>query len=167
MSGVLLWGHRSIPAHAGETARAAWMAGWLEVNPRSCGGNTRAQKHPVDPYGQSPLMRGKPLERVRPTLERGSIPAHAGETSSLSQAAATRSVNPRSCGGNQEYRRGLYHYTGQSPLMRGKRGAAAAPISESGSIPAHAGETEEVRDAPAFGEVNPRSCGGNFFEGST
>ncbi len=135
---------RSIPAHAGETHWPAYQGIRSGVNPRSCGGNNRCTERMRARRGQSPLMRGK-LGRGTMRLEsRGSIPAHAGETASISTNNRIKWVNPRSCGGNERLRAELDKAGGQSPLMRGKYLARRKINHGCGSIPAHAGETHRV-----------------------
>ncbi len=78
---------RSIPAHAGETMRTAVTPLRSTVYPRPCGGNLIDWKHPLRRMGLSPPMRGKRRNNGDHPSGRGSIPAHAGETSTSARAS--------------------------------------------------------------------------------
>ena len=158
-------GHGSIPAHAGEPrCDGRGTQRWLDgVYPRACGG-TRRRCRRVRPLaaGLSPRMRGN-LARSAPPRRPGSIPAHAGEPTSMTEHPSR--VYPRACGGTVAVKEDADVTTGLSPRMRGnlphavRTGRAprrvypracggtnphdprAGPIAlERGSIPAHAGE---------------------------
>ena len=72
---------RSIPADAGETPASANAMPTRRVNPRGCGGNVLLAGYRGKRMGQSPRMRGKPEYLADFSLDQGSIPADAGETS--------------------------------------------------------------------------------------
>ena len=50
-------------------------------------------------WGLSPRVRGSRREADRDIVERGSIPAGAGEPDAETIAGLTKSVYPRGCGG--------------------------------------------------------------------
>ena len=81
------WG--SIPAHAGQPARALSAAAISSVYPRACGATPRVliQLSPVE--GLSPRMRGNPLQDEVLAQSWGSIPAHAGQPAA-SESCASR-----------------------------------------------------------------------------
>ena len=90
----------TIPAHAGETMRAAW---WLQScgdHPRSRGGNGMPPCARMPAKGPSPLTRGKRLDQLVDSCLRGTIPAHAGETRCPCRMVLSTTDHPRSRGGN-------------------------------------------------------------------
>ena len=91
--------------------------------------------------GLSPRVRGKLFITGGDVMEKGSIPACAGETKKHIVLSTSGAVYPRVCGGNGwlTARRGWS--TGLSPRVRGKRGERGNPGRLAGSIPACAGET--------------------------
>ena len=114
-------------------------------------------------------------------LNRGSIPAWAGETSPPCSAKCSWTVYPRVGGGNREqgepelvqwglspHGRGNYVLQSQataqhglSPRGRGKRGCHCPAPWLGRSIPAWAGETRTASRVSACGKVYPRVGGGN------
>ena len=92
---------------------------------------------------------------------RRSIPASAGETRRNRKATTLPAVHPRECGGNTGPSRHRPRWTGPSPRVRGKPGAATGPCACARSIPASAGETPPRTAAGPIGKVHPRECGGN------
>ena len=131
----------SIPAHAGETPAPcpAPRTGW--VDPRACGGNTCCAPKSRRNAGRSPRMRGKRAAMKRSRALKGSIPAHAGETTAAQVGRVAREVDPRACGGNESETACALAEVGRSPRMRGKRNSHKPAAARLGSIPAHAGET--------------------------
>ena len=108
-------------------------------------------------------MRGKQQFHHSYPVERGSIPAHAGETNTSSLAVILRRVYPRTCGGNEAGKPRWHFPWGLSPHMRGKQTLDTFCHSLDGSIPAHAGETFGRGEAWNQPRVYPRTCGGNFL----
>ena len=91
--------------------------------------------------GSSPLTRGKPVAAWR--------------------ACAACAAHPRSHGENRSLRFRGRHWSGSSPLTRGKQGCAGVGVIRPRLIPAHAGKTSmrlTVRSAQA---AHPRSRGEN------
>ena len=143
--GSLLWRYNekvpagSIPAGAGEPqARpvARWLAG---VHPRGCGGALVMSNALAFNYGPSPRVRGSLALATCACISTGSIPAGAGEPSTLGGNANNDKVHPRGCGG------------------------APVPLASSagvGSIPAGAGEPVPPRSVRPRKRVHPRGCGG-------
>ena len=131
----------SIPAWAGETARHGRRGRWGAVYPRVGGGNTGRRKQAVRSSGLSPRGRGKPGV-IRAAIAIGrSIPAWAGETSSIRILAQFQKVYPRVGGGNAPGSPRAPVLPGLSPRGRGKPALFAALAGELRSIPAWAGET--------------------------
>ena len=81
----MLWSHAhssygTIPARAGETSRLQEERERLGDHPRSRGGNQEEYANLLMCEGPSPLARGKHAALHVPGVERGTIPARAGET---------------------------------------------------------------------------------------
>ncbi len=90
------------------------------VYPRLCGGNESPHLDIKSGGGLSPLVRGKQNGTISDRHSGGSIPACAGETTPVSDAAGRSGVYPRLCGGNEADRLLETSATGLSPLVRGK-----------------------------------------------
>ena len=89
----------SIPASAGEPAGVGRCDNVRWVYPRECGGTQSHTACRPATMGLSPRVRGN---RPAPECEwrqRRSIPASAGEPSSLTSRTGTPRVYPRECGG--------------------------------------------------------------------
>ena len=89
----------SIPACAGEPLNASMEYQIKEVYPRVCGGTELRRSWRTHRQGLSPRVRGNRLWPGLGPARRRSIPACAGEPSSLSPKAVLREVYPRVCGG--------------------------------------------------------------------
>ena len=154
---------RSIPAWAGETRPPARSYGGRRVYPRVGGGNQVNPTYGSGGGGLSPRGRGKPSNAPdsRPSMR--SIPAWAGETTALAVSTNEPQVYPRVGGGNAVGRCNLPRALGLSPRGRGKRSPGTAPLFESRSIPAWAGETLSSTTQTAFSAVYPRVGGGNLI----
>ena len=152
---------RSIPAHAGETQWSRCRSGQLRVDPRSRGGDHH--RHPLKETddGRSPLTRGRPGRAHRMGWQRGSIPAHAGETFRAWRRARRCRVDPRSRGGDLLPSSCRVICTGRSPLTRGRLTSNLRADVAHGSIPAHAGETGTNPVLCHWHRVDPRSRGGD------
>ena len=135
------------------------------VYPRACGGTSPVFTRLVGYWGLSPRVRGNHIvggRRSPSGLERGSIPARAGEPSAFARAGEPfRGVYPRACGGTFIERsipaRAAW---GLSPRVRGNGNDFGSPVL--GSIPARAGEPSPMT-GPCGAHVlrvYPRACGG-------
>ncbi len=92
-------GDGSIPASAGEPPATSDRRRWGRVYPRECGGTVKYLACYYVYYGLSPRVRGNlPLVLLLYLLYR-SIPASAGEPSSISPVTTSITVYPRECGG--------------------------------------------------------------------
>ena len=84
-----------------------------------CGGTSLRIADILAHEGLSPRVRGNPVDLVSAVRSNGSIPACAGEPTSLSRCAVISRVYPRVCGGTPM---GLSRDTdrrGLSPRVRG------------------------------------------------
>ena len=125
------------------------------------GGNSRFLSATTDLAGLSPRGRGKPAGSVARRYLRRSIPAWAGETSTLDHCRAEVQVYPRVGGGNTPKRSGGGSAKGLSPRGRGKPSLHSQDAKGAGSIPAWAGETPAHPATAPSPPVYPRVGGGN------
>ena len=111
--------------------------------------------------GLSPRVRGK--QRHTGTVQdvTRSIPACAGEASTLNGPAMQRRVYPRVCGGSRTPRCRCRAAQGLSPRVRGKRVISRFVRRRRGSIPACAGEAGWCFRITTTAAVYPRVCGGS------
>ena len=79
---------RSIPACAGEPVSHSAGGNPLWVYPRVCGGTVYERKHAINGVGLSPRVRGNHPSSARPQRRSRSIPACAGEPTSVMSASA-------------------------------------------------------------------------------
>ena len=110
--------------------------------------------------GRSPRMRGSHVGRELRQRGDGSIPADAGEPSSVSFVSCVSRVDPRGCGGAPTRRTASRSCGGRSPRMRGSPKGAAWGTAIPGSIPADAGEPLGGGIHVSKRRVDPRGCGG-------
>ena len=132
-----------------------------KVYPRTGGGNPLVCGLFLPFRGLSPHGRGKRQRELPRWHISGSIPARAGETAAKFLKKAREEVYPRTGGGNVSAMVRRSCSGGLSPHGRGKRMGQGHSGGDSGSIPARAGETNPVEYAGGFGEVYPRTGGGN------
>ena len=113
------------------------------------------------PWGRSPLTRGRHEHGLVRAAPSGSIPAHAGETTAPRPRPAAPAVDPRSRGGDPGWLQALVAEGGRSPLTRGRLVGCIPGGLLPGSIPAHAGETALLAGPLNLAAVDPRSRGGD------
>ena len=151
---------RSIPACAGEPQSCPGAAAPGRVYPRVCGG-TRGRRRPrILMRGLSPRVRGNRGRHVRGAGAHRSIPACAGEPGCGRTRRAPRWVYPRVCGGTYFDDQHDHQHQGLSPRVRGNRSFFRFSRSNSGSIPACAGEPVAPSRPGTPSGVYPRVCGG-------
>ena len=132
-----------------------------------CGGNRAEGVAGRGDCGLSPRVRGKLWSILRNPIIAGSIPACAGETDCLPDAAAVSGVYPRVCGGNGAITGRQRGRQGLSPRVRGKLLHRSAQVVVIWSIPACAGETRVDNAQGNLQSVYPRVCGGNRRSAAT
>ena len=123
--GIVRLGFRSIPACAGEPAFVSRRASPNRVYPRVCGGAVPSGSVKLPPLGLSPRVRGSLAVRLPDRAGRGSIPACAGEPTSLSGDGSYPGVYPRVCGGAASAAHVVIASPGLSPRVRGSRSPTA------------------------------------------
>ena len=134
-----LEGLGSIPAGAGNpwgrTSRTAAPA----VHPRGCGESLIPHRPGRSRTGPSPRVRGIRGQRHRVAVDRGSIPAGAGNPGKARARARRWRVHPRGCGESPRPSASRRSSAGPSPRVRGIRDPEVAAPADVGSIPAGAG----------------------------
>ena len=88
----------SIPASAGQPSRPGWPAAPTGVYPRECGATQQSPEHCQQAKGLSPRVRGNLSAESLQELEKGSIPASAGQPLYIRHLLSSREVYPRECG---------------------------------------------------------------------
>ena len=133
--------HGIIPAHAGNTYRAAHpgVAKW--DHPRACGEHGRVDIVHPHVAGSSPRMRGTPILLRLNSQRARIIPAHAGNTVVDFRCRLEPWDHPRACGEHTKGWTGTLVTWGSSPRMRGTRRSKCSVYRFEGIIPAHAGNT--------------------------
>ena len=132
---------RNIPAHAGKTVVAGYVARALTEHPRSRGENKLCWSCAPPFCGTSPLTRGKPYSDLVQVCPKRNIPAHAGKTAPNCGYCGLRTEHPRSRGENPNHHQVGYWCVGTSPLTRGKLEDIQHISFWLRNIPAHAGKT--------------------------
>ncbi len=130
----------SIPARAGEPRPPACQPCQPWVYPRACGGTSIEARNVRHDEGLSPRVRGNQALAEPVTFETGSIPARAGEPVRPGSRAELRRVYPRACGGTASRHHCRTSALGLSPRVRGNLRRLVLRGSQTGSIPARAGE---------------------------
>ena len=150
------------------------------VHPRERGGSPPCFRACLCLHGPSPRTRGKPEKWERIPAYTGSIPANAGEARQPS-SCATDQVHPRERGGSKclflvgaftsgpsprtrgsaANARAAGCHLGPSPRTRGKQGGGSEMDAVLRSIPANAGEAQQMTSPAPRQEVHPRERGGS------
>ena len=130
------------------------------VYPRVCGGTVVIRSSVMLNGGLSPRVRGNRGGSSTARSTGRSIPACAGEPPRPGAGAVNYPVYPRVCGGTQTTRGPPHAHMGLSPRVRGNRVVYLLVIGVDGSIPACAGEPEEISIGGGADRVYPRVCGG-------
>ena len=150
---------RIIPARAGFTSAGTVRSGFRWDHPRSRGVYRPGDRTGTHHDGSSPLARGLLLDEVDQAVGVGIIPARAGFTVVLLQAALSVGDHPRSRGVYAPTLRPSPHRPGSSPLARGLPDEDDEPTIYIGIIPARAGFTVEYRRNAIVHVDHPRSRG--------
>ena len=151
-----------IPAHAGEPPRPFSPSAASRAYPRACGGAASPVRAGALIRGLSPRMRGSRKDRDEVAVDKGPIPAHAGEPASHPLSAGKVRAYPRACGGARRRRASAGRGTGLSPRMRGSPGPLPHDLQVAGPIPAHAGEPSGAPGGMVELGAYPRACGGAY-----
>ena len=150
----------SIPALAGERLCEPGEALRDGVYPRACGGTRKAGIGLYLIAGLSPRLRGNGPSSYLSIIQKGSIPALAGEREPGPGTVSWPRVYPRACGGTTAASFHAVPSVGLSPRLRGNGLSQIVRCRRHGSIPALAGERADVRCSGLAAWVYPRACGG-------
>ena len=104
-------------------------------------------------------MRGTHLAWLAVPSHGRIIPAHAGNTMSLTLMRLLMRDHPRACGEHRDGVLDSFSVGGSSPRMRGTLGSASPAVGRHGIIPAHAGNTLPCGLSFAGIGDHPRACG--------
>ena len=111
-------------------------------------------------------MRGKRAPSATHTRSGRIIPAHAGQTRRTCNYGCSCSDHPRACGANVDQTTIATRENGSSPRMRGKQILLVPLCAVLRIIPAHAGQTSEIRAVICKPSDHPRACGANVMGAS-
>ena len=109
--------------------------------------------------GSSPPTRGTQRVIIRRYNSAGLIPAYAGNTSRLRRVGWRQRAHPRLRGEHMWRRRGRLVGCGSSPPTRGTQWSGTPDNSESGLIPAYAGNTHHSLGSGLSLPAHPRLRG--------
>ena len=112
--------------------------------------------------GSSPRMRGTRHYPGRRFVDRGIIPAHAGNTGGVHSCFIPLGDHPRACGEHPAFFNPVPDDKGSSPRMRGTLSPEQFSVFSPGIIPAHAGNTLECKPCSRSLRDHPRACGEHF-----
>ena len=148
-----------IPARAGQPPwrRAVWP--WPGAYPRSRGATGRGGRTAGAAVGLSPLARGNPGHDGQRGRRNGPIPARAGQPTVATMTSREIAAYPRSRGATVRRVSFSWLPMGLSPLARGNPCRRLRAYSNSGPIPARAGQPESAVASEARVTAYPRSRG--------
>ena len=150
----------TIPACAGEPDEEWVHRLYRGDYPRVCGGTSSASSTIVRSMGLSPRVRGNPGNSNPVMSASGTIPACAGEPSTLLAARRMFRDYPRVCGGTMTRQISASDTPGLSPRVRGNLRPRRRIPGQDGTIPACAGEPHQSRVFCLSERDYPRVCGG-------
>ena len=154
---------RSIPACAGEPYKDSPLCTAYTVYPRVCGGTYSAKRRGVLEDGLSPRVRGNPGDKWSGSMGVGSIPACAGEPSSVGRLSLTMTVYPRVCGGTRRALQDHPPSAGLSPRVRGNLYLTVGRPQLGGLSPRVRGNLSMTVRLLTFNGSIPRVCGGTPY----
>ena len=151
--------HRIIPACAGNTRCARRCSGARWDHPRACGEHPSRIFVEFTVLGSSPRVRGTRLVVAPAQMDRGIIPACAGNTRPPCRRASRCRDHPRVCGEHLHAYGYTPFLTGSSPRVRGTRRDSKVHNEGRGIIPACAGNTDFLVGRKPQARDHPRVCG--------
>ena len=153
-----------IPAYAGNTRWGNWLYQMTRDHPRVCGEHLIRKLCRISGRGSSPRMRGTRVRRNVGHVQRGIIPAYAGNTEASRLGIDCLEDHPRVCGEHDAVNFLVDRHLGSSPRMRGTLTVHYLGLGYSGIIPAYAGNTSPVSQAVSWAWDHPRVCGEHNME---
>ena len=151
--------HGIIPALAGNThlLRTVRSPSW--DHPRACGEHFLRDMTDERDWGSSPRLRGTRTEQSAKNSRSGIIPALAGNTFFLGVGIGGSGDHPRACGEHRGMFKPGPRTHGSSPRLRGTRNHIPNRNTDTGIIPALAGNTRTRTARTAKTGAHPRACG--------
>ena len=156
-----------IPARAGNTVFSHGFAPRLRAHPRSRGEHVYDVGTGIMREGSSPLARGTLQPVGWASLNRGLIPARAGNTKYELHPRRTGWAHPRSRGEHGSFLSIYGSFRGSSPLARGTLCVVFSFGVGYGLIPARAGNTLITAEIRSSLWAHPRSRGEHVVAMST
>ena len=153
-----------IPACAGNTRRTEATAPSSRDHPRVCGEHQKNGADDLSEKGSSPRVRGTPFGSNGLSIDRGIIPACAGNTVRGWKFRRSKGDHPRVCGEHCVLIGNTDMASGSSPRVRGTPGRRLSSCRQRGIIPACAGNTIESSLPSNIPWDHPRVCGEHLIE---
>ena len=153
-----------IPACAGNTRRTEATAPSSRDHPRVCGEHQKNGADDLSEKGSSPRVRGTPFGSNGLSIDRGIIPACAGNTVRGWKFRRSKGDHPRVCGEHCVLIGNTDMASGSSPRVRGTPGRRLSSCRQRGIIPACAGNTIESSLPSNIPWDHPRVCGEHVVE---
>ncbi len=150
---------RFIPAHAGNTPVTHKCSDKDPVHPRARGEHSSDDALSAVRPGSSPRTRGTRGAARGKCAGVRFIPAHAGNTSSVTSIRRKLTVHPRARGEHAAFITAHVRMVGSSPRTRGTPVAATLVHELCRFIPAHAGNTTACWSPAPPSPVHPRARG--------
>ena len=152
-----------IPAGAGNMLEKRDDNHFSWAHPRGCGEHLTSEQWASVRKGSSPRVRGTYEVEHHGLSYTGLIPAGAGNMCTRKRYAARRGAHPRGCGEHRYATTQLLKPAGSSPRVRGTFLIVINPGSNTGLIPAGAGNIRlQMRQRRKPG-AHPRGCGEHVF----
>ena len=155
-----------MPAMPGSSPRVRGTAAGTTINqteiwdhPRACGEQAGMGFKPKRPEGSSPRVRGTEYVLRLHAVNRGIIPARAGNSYGGDDYAGVYGDHPRACGEQLPRPDSIYEHAGSSPRVRGTVWCADRLICVVGIIPARAGNSMALHRPASVTGDHPRACG--------
>ena len=130
-----------IPACAGNTTWISSLRSMARDHPRVCGEHKSVCTPPTSCSGSSPRVRGTRRGPVQERVQRGIIPACAGNTGAYHNEGAVMRDHPRVCGEHIVWTDDNTGLEESSPRVRGTQQLVKTVGDIVGIIPACAGNT--------------------------
>ena len=156
---------RIIPAYAGSTVPPALRRRAQRDHPRIRGEHPPSDGRRRGRGGSSPHTRGALMRLLADEDAVGIIPAYAGSTDFSPSTSGAAADHPRIRGEHHPRHVGEGAQVGSSPHTRGARARRRSGPARRGIIPAYAGSTDYIKNAPEGLEDHPRIRGehNHFF----
>ena len=153
----------SIPAGAGQPFVRESFELLDAVYPRGCGATPKVATAACSACGLSPRVRGNRCTSEPHSLDHRSIPAGAGQPTTIDGHRVGSRVYPRGCGATVLLRPYSPKGNGLSPRVRGNPAYSSRRTAGARSIPAGAGQPLDGHLHQCRRWVYPRGCGATFI----